>query len=220
MKVIKHTKKGNICFVSHIDCMRVLQRTLARGRISTKMSEGFNPHPITFTSHPLPLGVQSEGEYFVVSNDDMTAAEVLSAFNAGAPRGIEGLSCIDVIKNPNFAKHVNYCEYLFVGDFMSRAAEIEKLTAEKSWVIEFDSKGSVKQQDIAPMIYQINVTERGIVAVLQSGNPNLRPDRFADALCAKFALKIGANDIVRTKQLVIDGQKIMTADEFCEGYIK
>ena len=68
MKVIKHIKKGNICYVSHIDSMRVLQRTLIRANINVRLSEGFNPHPVTFTSHPLPLGVQSEEEYFVIAN--------------------------------------------------------------------------------------------------------------------------------------------------------
>ena len=45
MKVIKHIKKGNICYVSHIDSMRVLQRTLIRANINVRLSEGFNPHP-------------------------------------------------------------------------------------------------------------------------------------------------------------------------------
>mgnify|MGYP002508440913 CR=1 FL=1 len=66
---------------SHIDSMRVLQRTLIRAQISTKMSEGFNPHPITYTSHPLPLGVASEEEFFVVANEDMTTQHNFAFIN-------------------------------------------------------------------------------------------------------------------------------------------
>lgn len=221
MKVIKHVKKGNICFVSHIDSMRVLQRTLVRANIAVKLSEGFNPHPLTFTSHPLPLGVASEEEFFVISNDTMTANEVLDAFNNNVPEGMKGVTCYDCIKNPNFAKNVNFCEY-FVSckGLIALKNEIESLAKQKEWVITFPYKDTEKQQDIAPLIKSLEVVEDGIVMVLASGNPNLRPDRVTNALNEKFPLKIGVNDIIRTKQLIVKDNKILTAEEFLQEFIK
>lgn len=220
MKVIHHVKKGNICYVSHIDSMRVLQRTLVRAQISTKMSEGFNPHPITYTSHPLPLGVQSEEEFFVVANDDMTAAQVLEAFNKNIPDGMKAIKCYDCTKNPNFAKNINYCEYVVKGDFLEYKEQIEELAKLDSLVISYPFKGSVKEQDIAPLIHSINVEKQGIVMVIAAGNPNLRPDRVTQMLNEKYALKIGVNDIIRSKQLVISGEKYLTANEFLQEFIK
>lgn len=220
MKVIKHIKKGNICFVSHIDCMRVLQRTLVRGKISTKMSEGFNPHPITYTSHPLPLGVGSEEEYFVVANDDMTTEEVLTAFNNNIPDGMKAVCCYDCTKNPNFAKNVNCCEYLVKGDFLSIKKQIEELLNQDSWVVQYPYKNSVKEQDLIPLIFGLQVVDRGIVMLLGSGNPNLRPDRVTNALNEKFALKIGINDITRTKQLIRNGEHYLTIEDFLQELIR
>ena len=131
MKVIEHIKKGNISYVSHIDSMRVLQRTLIRANINVKLSEGFNPHPVTYTSHPLPLGVESEQEFFVIANDDMSAEQVLNAFNNNIPSGMLAVKCYDCIKNPNFAKNVNYCEYLVKGNFLQYKKEIENFQNEK-----------------------------------------------------------------------------------------
>ena len=216
MKVIRHIKKGNICYVSHIDSMRVLQRTLTRANISIKMSEGFNPHPITYTSHPLPLGVASEEEFFVIANEDMTAEQVLQAFNINVPNGMTATECIECAKNPNFAKNVNYCEYFVSGDFVRLKEQLESTANSKEWVITYKFKDSEKTQDIAPLIYSFKVENDGIRMVLAAGNPNLRPDRVTTALNEKYSLKIGTNDIIRTKQLVINGDKIKTAMEFLQ----
>ncbi len=220
MKVIEHIKKGNISYVSHIDSMRVLQRTLIRANINVKLSEGFNPHPVTYTSHPLPLGVESEQEFFVIANDDMSAEQVLNAFNNNIPSGMLAVKCYDCIKNPNFAKNVNYCEYLVKGNFLQYKKEIENLQDVKSWVIKFDFKGTEKEQDIAPLIYSLKVDNKGLVMVIATGNPNLRPDRVVSAICDKLALSQKAFDIVRTKQLVINNDKILTAEEFLQEFIK
>ncbi len=220
MKVIEHIKKGNISYVSHIDSMRVLQRTLIRANINVKLSEGFNPHPLTYTSHPLPLGVESEQEFFVIANDDMSAEQVLNAFNNNIPSGMLAVKCYDCIKNPNFAKNVNYCEYLVKGNFLQYKKEIENFQNEKCWVIKYDFKGTEKEQDIAPLIHSLKVYNKGLVMIIATGNPNLRPDRVVSAICDKLALSQKAFDIVRTKQLVINNDKILTAEEFLQEYIK
>ncbi len=220
MKVIEHIKKGNISYVSHIDSMRVLQRTLIRANINVKLSEGFNPHPVTYTSHPLPLGVESEQEFFVIANDDMSAEQVLNAFNNNIPSGMLAVKCYDCIKNPNFAKNVNYCEYLVKGNFLQYKKEIENFQNEKCWVIKYDFKGTEKEQDIAPLIHSLKVDNKGLVMIIATGNPNLRPDRVVSAICDKLALSQKAFDIVRTKQLVINNDKILTAEEFLQEYIK
>lgn len=221
MKVIKHIKDGNLIYVSHIDTMRVLQRTLVRAKINVKMSEGFNPHPITYTSHPLPLGVASEEEYFVVANDDLTAEQVLKAFNENVPSGMKALQCYDCDKNPNFAKNVNYCEYFVKNDQVINFKEqIEELANLSSWIINFPYKDTIKEQEIAPLIKSLQVFEDGLKMVIATGNPNLRPDRLCDEINKKFATKINATDIVRTKQLIVNEDKITTCEEFLKGFIK
>ncbi len=87
-------------------------------------------------------------------------------------------------------------------------------------VISYDFKKEVKEQDIAPLIYSINVSDKGITMVIAAGNPNLRPDRLINVINEKFSLSINISDIVRTKQLVIENNKILTAEEFLREYIK
>lgn len=218
MKVLKHIKQGTITYISHIDTMRVLQRTLVRAGIKVRFSEGFNPHPITYTSHPLPLGVSSKCEYFVIANEDLTADEVMTLFNNNAPSGIEAEYCVEVEKNPNLAARVNYCEYFASSsEAINYKCDIEALADMESYEITYDYKGKPKIQDIAPLIDSIRVENDGIYFVIAAGNPNLRPDRLINNIMLQYPLNIGINDITRIEQYIINDGKKTTVDEYING---
>ena len=215
MKVIKHVKKDSISLVSHIDTMRVLQRTLVRGNINVKFSEGYNPHPITYTSHPLPLGVLSTCEYFVLANDDMTTDEVLERFNDSVPAGMKADYCADVEKNPNLCAKVNLCEYFApTTSAIKYKSELEEYANLDTYEITFEFKGNMKTQDIAPLIDAVLVTEDGMYFTIATGNPNLRPDRLTTDMMTKYPLEIGSNEIKRVNQFIKNDDGIMTVNEY------
>ena len=66
MIILKHYKEGDVSYVSHKDILRVLQRGLKRAKVDVRYSQGYVPHMLTYTSTPVPLGVQSLAEYFAV----------------------------------------------------------------------------------------------------------------------------------------------------------
>lgn len=218
MKVLKHIKIGGISLVSHIDTTRVLQRTLVRANIKVKFSEGFNPHPITYTSHPLPLGVLSECEYFILANEDMSANEVLQLFNSSVPDGMKASCCTDVEKNPNLCAKVNLCEYFApTVTAINYKTELEAYACMDSYEITFEFKGNMKTQDIAPLIHAIRVTTEGIYFTIVTGNPNLRPDRLTTDMMTKYPLEIGSNEIMRINQYIKNEDCIITVDEYISG---
>ena len=60
----KFYKIGMLQYISHLDLMRTMTRTLTRAGIPAWYSQGFNPRlKITF-SLPLSIGTQSECEFF------------------------------------------------------------------------------------------------------------------------------------------------------------
>ena len=215
MKVLKHIKKDSISLVSHIDTMRVLQRTLVRANINVKFSEGYNPHPVTYTSHPLPLGVLSDCEYFIIANEDLTSEQVLALFNESVPQGMKAVYCADVEKNPNLCAKVNLCEYFAPTTVAIQfKEEIEAYAKMESHEITFDFKGTMKTQDIAPLIHDVKVTEEGIYFTISTGNPNLRPDRLTTDMMSKFPLEIGSNEIKRVGQMIKSAEEIVTVDDY------
>ena len=64
MKVrIRFAKTGALVYIGHLDVMRYFQKLFRRADIPVRYSEGFSPHQILSFSDPLPLGMESEGEY-------------------------------------------------------------------------------------------------------------------------------------------------------------
>lgn len=54
-------------YLGHRDWVRVLVRSLIRAGLPLTLTQGFRPHPKLILPEPLPLGVASEGEVFLVN---------------------------------------------------------------------------------------------------------------------------------------------------------
>ena len=55
-------KTGRAIFISHLDVMRLMQRTFKRAKLPVWFSKGYNPHVYLMFPLPLSLGVSSECE--------------------------------------------------------------------------------------------------------------------------------------------------------------
>jgi len=59
-------KAGRVVHLGHRDFARTVDRGLRRSGLPFHLTEGFHPHPRMVLPEPLPLGVGSEGEPFVL----------------------------------------------------------------------------------------------------------------------------------------------------------
>lgn len=101
-----YAKSGPMCFMGHLDLMRVLPRTLRRARIEAAFSRGFNPVPRMSFGPALALGVAAREEVVDLdvllprSDEDMAGlwsdevraevgASLLARLREAAPPGIE-----------------------------------------------------------------------------------------------------------------------------------
>lgn len=220
MVVLKIEKKGEIRYVSHIDTMRVILRTLTRAGVNVKYSEGFNPHPIVNVSHPLTLGVESECEYACINNINGDKDSILNSFNLNAPLGMRAVKSYEVERNPNIAGKVSRAEYVFRGDFCKVLDRINAINDMKSFVVSYSKKGETVSEDIKPMIYSIVASENEIQAVLATGAPTLRPDRLLEYINEGNPSKIAAKDITRSVQYVVEDGNMIDMDKFIERFMR
>ena len=58
MIAFRYTKTDGAEYLSHLDLLRHIDRTLRRAGIKVKMSEGFHPHPKIFMNKPRGLGIK------------------------------------------------------------------------------------------------------------------------------------------------------------------
>ena len=72
---------GDLRFLSHLDCVRAIQRIALRAKVPLRFSQGFNPHPKMSLPLPRAVGVASDDELLVLRLRD----------ERGLPNGPEGL---------------------------------------------------------------------------------------------------------------------------------
>ena len=83
-------KGGDLRWLGHLDFARAVARALRRTGLSMRHSEGFHPRPRIQTPEPLPVGVGSDGERFVVSfAEAVDPARVVELLERQLPRGLE-----------------------------------------------------------------------------------------------------------------------------------
>lgn len=63
---LQYSKKGAIRFASHLDMIRLFDRSFRRADLKLVYSQGFHPHPKIAYGPSLPTGYESESEYLDV----------------------------------------------------------------------------------------------------------------------------------------------------------
>ncbi|MDZ4182122.1 MAG: TIGR03936 family radical SAM-associated protein, partial [Candidatus Cloacimonadaceae bacterium] len=95
---VHYRKVDLLRFISHLDWMRMLFRLVSKTELDTVFTQGFNPHPKVSLSPALPLGVQSDAEFFDVSyRTKYSEARIKLAFQSRGIPGFEILSCQPLI---------------------------------------------------------------------------------------------------------------------------
>jgi radical SAM-linked protein len=86
---VTFSKKGDMRFISHLDLMRLFQRSLRRAALPITITKGFNPHPKISMGQALRLGAESSNEeaiFYLDENIDLE--EFKTRFNEQLPEGI------------------------------------------------------------------------------------------------------------------------------------
>ena len=76
---LKYAKSENARYISHLDFVRVLNRTIKRSNLPVTYTEGFNPHPVMVVAMPIGVGATSEDEYIDIDFDNEKIDQVCSS---------------------------------------------------------------------------------------------------------------------------------------------
>lgn len=207
MLVIKYQKTDSICFISHIDLLRHMERIMRRAHIEVKFSQGFNPHPLMFFSPPLSLGVASSAEYLSIDSD-MDPDDVLEKYNASVPEGLKASKVFACSKNPNLQAKVTCADYVFP---THKDVEIGD-----EFFIEYSKKGETVKENVADKIHAQYKKDGKLVLRLASGMVNLRPDRVLEKLNLMLGEDMSVTGIEKIAQYVDVNGTLLNADDFVQ----
>lgn len=184
----QYTKKDGAEYLSHLDLLHNINRTLRRAGIPVKYSEGFNPHPRIFLNNPLGTGIKSVAEYGTVETD--FEGDFLTLFNDHAPKGVRCVAWEYSDTNPNYPASITQCTYQAKG---VAPFDVNEVLAKTEWIVT-DSRG--RQVDIRPRIYDLHFEGEVLCFTVGNGQSNLRPDLLCDILCSLYGGSTG--EIIKT----------------------
>ncbi len=184
-------KTGNAVWSSHLDLMRIFQRAFKRAGLPLTHTHGFNPRPSVSIAMPLSVGVESVCELldFNLDGETVSCEEITSRLNAALVPGVRVLETYSTgkkIKELAFLHALVTLEY--DNDIPQNAEDaIKNLFVSESVIVPKKSKNGIQEQDIIPMIQQIDVDRAGereliLDCVVCCQNPTLNPMQLVAAI--------------------------------------
>ena len=191
------------CYLSHLDFLKVLQRSFVRACLPVKYSQGFNPHIEMSIPVPLSTGYRSVCDLCDLELvTDEAPADLLERLNPALPRGITARAFGPAARP---AREVSCCAYeleMPAGDERAMAAVFEGPV-----LLDKRSKRGSREVDLRDYIKEIafvRAEERTVCrCVLAAGEDPLNPLYLARALRERGLL--GELDGVRyTRTRILD----------------
>ena len=83
-------KTGTAAYISHLDLMRLFQRSFKRAGLPLTHTKGFNPRPSVSIALPMSLGVESVCELleFDLEVDGFSCEEIRDRLNKNLTEGV------------------------------------------------------------------------------------------------------------------------------------
>jgi len=153
---IRYSKTGKAKYISHLDTMATMQRSLLRCGVRLKYSEGFNPHPYISVALPLSVGNESLCELMDVELDSPVPADL----NDYLPDGLSILGFYKPLFKFNLIKWVSVeCRIVYsdaIGD--SELDLLKERFSAKSLIISKKTKRGMSDINIAEFISDARIT--------------------------------------------------------------
>jgi radical SAM-linked protein len=156
---VHYTRLGSSRFYSHLEILQLVFRALTRAGVHVLYSQGFNPSPRVSFSPALPVGMESEVEYFdmdlpgPIENLD----EVVTRLNKELPSGMRVIQIGTKPDKEPEALLTNYSVSLANEMTDEQKTRIEKFLSEKSFIIKRVRKKKTREVDIRPLVSSIEL---------------------------------------------------------------
>ena len=212
MIICKYRRTGAYAFIPHVDVLRVFGMAARRSRADVAFSAGYNPHMQIFLSSPMPLGTESECEYFTAVSKD-SPADFAGKLNATLPDGFRIVRYGETDLNP--AAVIVAAEYEIRLPGYDCAALTAGVLQRETFPIEYTDKGRTVVKEVRDKIYALEGAGDTIRATLGYGNNNLRPDRMLNGLCGNNLTETPV--ILKKKMYTMENGRLVDADEIFFG---
>ena len=221
MKVrIRFSKTGALVYIGHLDVMRYFQKLFVRSGLPVAYSEGFSPHQLLSFTPPLPLGMESTGEYAdVVLTKSITTKEAIMHLRKQSVDGIY-ISSFRALpeKCENAMAAVKAASYSV--KFCKKPSEdismlISGLQSKEEMMVTKKSKKSERMINIRPLIHELTYEDDTVNMMISSGSiDNIKPELVINALFEASQKSYTSQDLLikRIDQYTLIEDKLISLD--------
>ncbi len=165
---VKFAKITPLHLISHLDLIRLLERSLRRSQLPVSYTGGFHPLPRLQIALALPLGIEGLGEWMNIDFfEEINPLLIKEQLQKVLPQGINLLEVKAIpITKISLAQELIQSHWTF--DLISQSNEkssietwnlaIQKITQSKTLIWkDTDKKGRYRERDFRPMLEKINL---------------------------------------------------------------
>lgn len=209
-------KTGSAVWMSHLDLMRLMQRAFKRAGLPLTHTQGFNPRPSVSIALPLSVGVESVCELldFDLEGEKPGLEEIRERLNAALVPGVTVREVYEggrKIRDLRFLRCRLGLEY-DAGVPAGAAEAIRELFSREEILVEKKSKNGSQDQNIRPMLLELEVTEGEgeltLCALIACQNPSLNPMQLHAAV-ARYLPEYTPDFCTCGREEIYDEQKII-----------
>lgn len=199
-------------YISHLDLMRLFERTFNRIKAPIEYSQGFNPKPKISIASPLSLGIESEEEWMDIQLlERIDKKEFKENANNILPKDIQILETEYIEDDSPIAGLINWSVYEISFSSLEKIKKVELETILEDWInreeIFIERYRKKKRQkvlvteNIIELMGKINlkdIKDKDIIleAMLKAGETGtLRPRDFIGAFIKDNNLNIDIDSI-------------------------
>ena len=185
-------KRGNAIWISHLDLMRVFQRSFQRALLPLTHTKGFNPRPSVSIALPLSVGIESGCELldFDLEGEMPSMEEIRDRLNE---KLISGVKVLKVYEDGEKIKYLSLLKCSLNMEYdqgipSGAETQIRALFQKEEVIVEKKGKGGkITQQNLIPMIRKMEVTyvdaqQLRLDCLVCCQNPTLNPMQIPAAI--------------------------------------
>jgi radical SAM family uncharacterized protein/radical SAM-linked protein len=154
-----YSKLDGARYFGHLELVNIFQRALKRAGIAVRFSEGFHPKAKITFDDPLPVGIESQQERFMITVPDyIRPRDVKTALNHQLPAGLEITHCqLASKKTPaSLSKRVHY--RIVLPEALFDEARLNAFNESPDFCITLTRrKGKLKKIDLKDIVINIEL---------------------------------------------------------------
>jgi radical SAM family uncharacterized protein/radical SAM-linked protein len=157
--MVGYSRRGDISYLGHLEILQLIFRALRRAHIRTNFSEGFNPTPKISFGGALPVGLESEAEFFIMDLPEplLDPADTAVLLNRCLPGGLQ-ITAIDLHSGKIPQSVINAYKVQLPRQLTDAETEAVAgyLKMDHFYVTRI-RKGQEKELDIRPLVEKISI---------------------------------------------------------------